>query len=360
MKILHIGVYDRNIGDNIALAHIEYSLEKYLGDDVLVSRLNLEEFWRTNNSLDYVRKIYNDYVNQIDYILIGGGGLLECSGYDRMQTGWKLPFDAESLRFIKVPIIYYGVGVNTFRGGPDYSLKGKTALENTIGHATAFSVRNDGSFEKLRDWIEIKQDLLEKVKVVPDPGLLHLDYFGVERKSTVTKLGFQPAVNHGPGINKGRFGEFGLQDIKNKFKNVTCYPHTHRDFQFGKPIISENAFHDFYKKFVNLDDYLQLYKQIDFVIAMRGHGQMITIGMNIPGIYLSTQDKVRDFSLLNGFEDYNVDMADDDWKQQLEEKEALMREENSEYLRTWYEIRDKFISKCTQIDKEFIENNFLK
>lgn len=354
MNVLHLGVFDRNIGDNIALQHIHRSLEKHF-DNVHVTGYSLEEFWRFQNDKDFVRKVYNDFVNKIDYIIVGGGGLLEYGGYERTQSGWKLPFWNETLRFIKKPIVFYGVGVNIFRGGIEYSEKAKEALEDTIEKSTAFAVRNDGSYDKLVNWIGIKSD---KVEVIPDPGLLHLDRFNIPRKDTVTKIGFQPAINNSNGINNGRFGKFGLQDLKAKFKKTICFPHTDKDFVFGKPIITKDEFHKKYKWLENLDEYLEHYKQIDFVIAMRGHGQMITIGMNIPGIYLSTQDKVRDFSLLNGFEDYNVDMEDPDWEAQLEEKEALMREPNSSYLRRWYEIRDEFIKECHEIDDNFIIKHF--
>ena len=91
---------------------------------------------------------------------------------------------------------------------------------------------------------------------------------------------------------------------------------------------------------------------------MRGHGQMITMGMNIPGIYLSSQDKVRDFSLLNGFIDYDVDMREEHWPEMLEECIAKMTEPNSKYLENWYDIRDEFINDCHKVDKEWVLKNF--
>ena len=77
---------------------------------------------------------------------------------------------------------------------------------------------------------------------------------------------------------------------------------------------------------------------------MRGHGQLISIGLNIPNIYLSTQDKVRDFSMLNGFEDYDVDINESDWYRKLKEKYNRMMNDE-EYLKNWYVIRNKGMSK---------------
>lgn len=351
MKILHLGVFDRNIGDNIALGHIEHSIAKLI-PDAQFARVSLEAFWQRKNSVEFTRKVYNDFVDEIDCILVGGGGLLEYGGYEHSQSKYKLPFFDQTLKFIKKPLLFYGVGVNIFRGGIDYSAEAKRALQATIDKSLVFSVRNDGSYDKLKDWVGID---VSKISVVPDPGLLHLDRFNIERKSTVNKLGFQPAINNNKGINRNRFGsDSNIDYLKVKFKNTKVFPHTAKDFQFGKPIISSAEFLDKYRYLDSLDLYLKFYKDIDYVVAMRGHGQMITIGMNIPGIYLSTQDKVRDFSLLNGFEDYDVDIRDSDWKEKLDYKQAKLTEKDSQFLKDWYEIRDDFITKCHQEDKEWI------
>ena len=354
MKVLHLGVFDRNIGDNIALAHIEYSIAKHF-PNTQFARVSLEEFWARGNALEFTRKVYNDYVDDIDFILVGGGGLLEYGGYERMESNYKLPFYKDSLRFIKKPILYYGVGVNIFRGGIDYSKEAKDSLQEAINHSKAFSVRNDGSYKKLKEWIGLDTS---KVDVVPDPGLLHLDRFGIERKNIVSTLGFQPAINNGAGINRNRFvNDINLKTLLDRFKDSKVFPHTRKDFKFGKPVITINEFENHYKLMDNLEEYLKLYKEIDYVIAMRGHGQMISIGMNIPGIYLSTQDKVRDFSIENGFEEYNIDITDEFWYEKLETSIRRLTEHKSTYLKEWYEIRDEFINKCHKIDDEWIEKN---
>jgi polysaccharide pyruvyl transferase WcaK-like protein len=356
MKIIHIGVYDRNIGDNIAIANLQRSLHYYV-PNVEILGFDLQHLWEKRNSIEYYRALYNDWISKgIDAIVVGGGGLIEYGGYETFHSGWKLPFWEESLKFTKIPILFYGVGVNIFRGGIDYSPKAKKALQHTINHSKAFGIRNDGSYNKLKDWIGLDTS---KVDIVPDPGLLHLDRFGIERKSTVSALGFQPAINQGQGINRERFLTDGNLDIiKNHFKDTLTYPNTIKDFQFGNPVISSSSFVEKYKMFENLDLFLKKYTHIDHIVAMRGHGQMITIGLNIPGIYLSTQDKVRDFSYQNGFENYNVDITEDNWYEKLKEKCSLLAQKNSNYLNEWYEIRDKFILKCHETDKDWILKNF--
>ena len=74
---------------------------------------------------------------------------------------------------------------------------------------------------------------------------------------------------------------------------------------------------------------------------------MIALGVNLPSIYFSTQDKVRDFSYRNGLEDYNVDIEDPEWHAKLNEKIYRLKTDK-EYLQNWYEIRDKTRAKYTK------------
>ena len=87
---------------------------------------------------------------------------------------------------------------------------------------------------------------------------------------------------------------------------------------------------------------------------------MISMGMNIPGIYLSTQDKVRDFSIENGFEDYNIDMTDELWEEKLDSSIKKLTDHNSKYLKDWYELRDEFIKKCHEVDEKWIKTKLSK
>jgi polysaccharide pyruvyl transferase WcaK-like protein len=357
MKILHIGVFDRNIGDSIALDNLQRSFTKYV-PNVTFHNQNIENFWAFKNNIKMCCEYFDQVCPNFDAIVVGGGGLLEYAGYKDHETKYKLPFNEEIFRHITIPVYFYGLGVNVFRGGVEYSEVAKNSLQETINNSAAFTVRNDGSFTKLNDWIKVNTS---KVEVVPDPGLLHLDRFGVEDKNTVSIGAVQPAFNASAGINKHRFnGNDNIEFLKKLFKDFVYYPHTGKDFDKlgNQPIISQNKFNSTYKLTKHLDDFLVKYKLIDYVVAMRGHGQMITIGMNIPGIYLSTQDKVRDFSIENGFEDYNVDILEDDWRNKLQEKITKLTEPGSSYLKQWYDIRHSFVDQCHKIDHQFFKTYF--
>lgn len=343
MKILHIGAYNRNIGDTIAILNARKCWST-LNPNIEWFESDIGQFWNVYINIRQIKNYFKDIEEKgFDAILFGGGGLIEYGGYEHYASGWKLPFNKEVLESFNIPVYFHAIGVNIFRGGIEYSDKAKKALQETIELAGGFSVRNDGSYEKLRDWIGLD---VSNVDVIADPGMLFLDGF-VEKKDTVKVGGIQPAFNGSEGINRQRFkSKENIDYISNLTKDMICYPHVTKDYNRinAKPVVSREDFTTLITS-DKLNDFLELYKKIDYVIAMRGHGQLITIGMGLPGLYFTTQDKVRDFSLLNGFEDYNIDIEDENWKQKLEDKIELLTQPNSEYLKKWYEIREEQLEK---------------
>ena len=106
-------------------------------------------------------------------------------------------------------------------------------------------------------------------------------------------------------------------------------------------VIPESLF-DIVCEFQNTLKLIALYKEYDYSVALRGHGQLIPIGINLPSLYLSTQPKIIQFALKNGFEDYTVDIREKDWFETLNEKIRLLKDDKN-FLNEWYSIRDQFM-----------------
>ena len=352
MKIAHIGSYDINLGDNVALLNARRGFEKYINDIEWVS-IRIQDFWEFSNKPEETIKILNkDY----DCILVGGGGLIEYNDWENSHTNYKLPFNKEILSSLNCPVFFIGLGINSFRGGKEFSEEAKLSLKETIDFSTYFSLRNDGSPEALE-----RMGLSSpKIESIPDPGLI-FDYHKVRNNHSL-KLNFiQPAFNGKHIINLNRYkSSKNIEKLRhfanaNKLKAVA---HSVKDFQvFDNFLVSASEF----KKavaFVHTNQLVQIYLNFDSVIAMRGHGQLISIGLNIPGLYLSTQDKVRDFSLLNGFENFNIDIEDENWYELLEDKYNKLTSDTN-FLDDWYQIKEdkekgwnnsfySFIEKCVE------------
>jgi len=346
-KILQIGALNGNLGDNIAVRNVQKSFLE-LDDSIQFELFNIHKFWEIQNN----PKTVIDTINKInpDGVVVGGGGLIEYHSYESMLTKQKLPLDANIISKINAPVFIYGVGINLFRNRNSWPQESVKTVSEVFKFAKRASLRNDGSIEK---GIKLGIDCLGVVEI-PDPGLLHTPTVPYKKK---LKAGFfQPAINANVGINKSRFLGFEkyIRSIPSKY-NLPIFPHTVKDFNFtGKKVFDLETFR-FLSKFENIEKAFDLYKKFDYIIAMRGHGQLVSIGMNIPGIYLSTQDKIYDFSSRNGFKDYTVDVREGDW---IAKFELMVKriQEDEQYIKEWYSIRDFNVAKWKEKDMLFAKS----
>ena len=348
-NFLHIGAYDRNLGDNIALHNVRLEFNKNISNINWLS-YDIGNFWSINNKIDFVKEFF--LKNDFDSIIVGGGGLIEYKGYEKMETNFKLPFNKEIIKCIKCPLHFVSLGINYFRGLTGFDDEAKLNLKDIIEYSTTFSLRNDGSINILNE-LGLSN---EKVKVIPDPGLI-FDYRKERKFQNLIKNAIQPAFNSNEIINLNRFLEKkNLNSLISfaKDESLLTIPHTPKDFKYlDNFFIKEKDIGNFIK-FQETSNSIKSYLEIDNVVAMRGHGQLISIGLNIPGIYLSTQDKVEKFSILNGFEKFNVDIRNKDWEILLK-KGYRKLQEDLEFRNLWYEIRDTNINNWKQIFQENLE-----
>jgi len=357
MKICHLGNYGKNIGDNAAL----YNIRQFYPKSIEWISCDLGKFHERRNDFGLVSAMIKELNSTCDAFLIGGGGMIQGGVCNRLLTGWNLPFNEKTLALIDKPIICFGLGVNLFRGMPGLSEVGVANLRLLIEKSALFSVRNDGSRETLEKYIPINQ-IIDKVLEVPDPGLIFASQ--KDRKSVVKKGFFQPAKNGHPKINKHRNMSDDTRVFLERFcidNSLISMPHTSKDFNF---FINKMGAKDLVKNWREFKPWLHLlseeryldslgcYRELDYCVAMRGHGQLISCGLNVPSISLSTQDKVFDFAMKNGYKDYVVDTYDqNDWKKILIEKTKALRNSKN-YLSEWYDINEANLKIWR---KEFLE-----
>ena len=87
-----------------------------------------------------------------------------------------LDFSDKVIHSIKIPVIFYALGVNSWQGFSSNSKKRFSLfLKKIIDKKNIFfTVRNDGSFSQLKSFLD--KSLLKKVSVVGD-GSFFLDSF---------------------------------------------------------------------------------------------------------------------------------------------------------------------------------------
>ena len=347
MRIAHFGAYGINIGDNIALYNVRKGIEASFGSPIKWESINILDFHETRNNINFTIEEFKKISANNDMLIIGGGGLLEGGVYNQgFDTGYKLPFTAQTLEYLDIPIVVFSVGVNYFRMIEGFNSVGVQALQGLVNKSSLFSVRNDGSKDSMLDMLPAYAD---KIHEIPDPGLMYLNESPQLDSIDTSKIKFQPAWNGDSRVLSGRFvRDQNLQDISRFVSNhqLEIVPHSPKDYAFfglDKTQYVVNL-EDFRKEATleNAVTFLDRYLSYDAVIAMRGHGQLVSIGSNTPSLYLSTQDKVLNFSKKNGFEDYNIDVLEYDWLGKLQRSyDKLLNDK--EYLQNWYNIRNKMM-----------------
>ena len=232
-----------------------------------------------------------EHVNAIsDIFLIGGGGLIQT--WD--NPFWLFNMSTDDIKYLKVPMVFYGLGYNNFANTPlsPEAVENIKALSNA---AISFSVRNDGSKERLST---LGLDFPE----VPDPGFFvdgNHPRPNIKRQYVMVQLAYDSQKERQTDTNAFinnilKICEFLLK----KHYHVILAPHCYPDIDISKQILDTIN-----NKYCTMWDWFEIikenntivglgyYKYADFVIAMRGHAQICPIGMNVPVVSIINHPK---------------------------------------------------------------------
>lgn len=305
MKILHTYCLNYNLGDYALGIGVKNLLRHYLEVD-LIAETNLQGTIFT----DY---FVNEVVNKrYDLLVIGGGGIIHGPHW---PNGWFWLIEEQDISKIRVPFIVYGVGYNYFKGEPGVPKHGVEHLKETIRNATYFSLRNDGSLERLRDQTGIS------LPEIPDPGFyvgLDTSYDKpVDEDYVIIQLANDKAAYRFGNHSSKKVFTQNLKKVVNRlikdFK-VIFAPHVFEDIELSYEVASgltNCEVWDFSRyAFDHARDAIAYYKYAEFVLAMRGHGQILPIAFNVPVISLENHEKNQGLMQKLGLLQYNINILD--------------------------------------------------
>ncbi len=333
MRILHSYCLNFNIGDYALGIGVKNLLREYLDVD-LIGNTNLQG--REFNEY-YIKEVVN---KRYDLLVIGGGGIIHGAHW---PNGWFWLIDKDLIKEIKIPFIVYGVGYNYWEEEGGIPERGRVHLEETIKYASYFSVRNDGSAKRLYNQTGIKAD------VIPDPGFhidLNTDYENfVNEPYVLIQIANDKPINRFGSIEKQQKFINEMREITKELAKeykVVYAPHVIDDLQISKDIVDgiENAeVWDFgFFAFDHSDKAVGYYKHAEFVIAMRGHGQILPIGFNTPVIALENHPKHRGLMEELGLLDYNVKVDDINFLSNLKDKVSLLKKDYASLVESYKNI----------------------
>lgn len=341
MKILHTYCLNFNLGDYYLGIGVKNLLRNYMDVD-LIGDTNIQ-------GREFTEYYINEVVNKrYDLLVIGGGGIIHGKHW---PNGWFWLIDKDLIKTIKIPFIVYGVGYNYWEEEGGIPQRGIDHLNETIKYAKYFSVRNDGSA------IRISKQTGIEAPAIPDPGFhinLNTHYERpIEKPYVVIQLANdKPESRFGSLEKREAFIEVMRSTTKKLSENyrIIFAPHVHDDISISKKImvgIDNAEIWDFsYFAFDHSEKSLGYYKYADFVIAMRGHGQIIPIAFNTPVIALENHPKHRGLMEELDLLEFNVKINDNDFRRNLTNVISEL-ERNKKSL----------INRYKEINKDLIHNS---
>lgn len=351
MKVWHIFARHYNFGDHALGLATRNLFRKYFYDKLIFKYIDTHQYWIDIGEVDRMNR-------DADLILIGGGGLIHT--FDLNGKAWMFHLPSRLINKIRSRLILFAVGFNQFR--TQSKTLHQSVIDNLLAiqkHALAFSVRNDQSKECL------ERNGIVNVDEVADPGFfLDGDYPHpkIDNPYVVVQLAFDSPNDR--GINTNLFVPnivVSINHIISQGFSVVLAPHCKPDILISQVIKDNSAFPnkifiwDYYKSISDdhLATYLGFYKYAEFVIAMRGHAQIIPAGMGVPFVTIANHRKHVDILNTLSMIDYCVDINDElarcliqkvdlliqnskTLRYHLAQRAALMEQEMGQYISTLY------------------------
>ena len=306
MRILHTYCMNYNLGDHALGIGVKNILRQCLPVDY-IAETNLQG------------QVFNEYYINVlnknyDLLVIGGGGIIHGAHW---PNGWFWLIEKNDIKKINIPFIVYGAGYNYFKNEGEIPKRAIDHLLETKSRARFFSVRNDGSHDRLQENTGIDAE------VIADPGF----WVGINRRYSrpirdkyivVQLANDKPLHRFGSAERKQEFVEKIrriIEQLAGRYR-VVMAPHVYQDLELCAEAMKGMKGAEIWQfsryAFDRTHECLGYYKHAEFVLAMRGHGQIVPLGFGVPVISLENHDKnigmMKDMNLAQ----YNLNIFDED------------------------------------------------
>lgn len=299
MKILHVGVHDnknKNSGDTVLFEMVRRAFDSMSAEEIV---------WKKRQIWDPITQEDVKDINTLyDAIIIGGGGLLlrDQIGADASKSGWQWNCSIKNLKAIKTPIVVFAIGYNRFRGQPDFLTVFDEHISTLIEKSVFFSLRNNGSIHKIKGHVPSQLHPKIKKQTCPTTIISRLSKNFLsgtsdsEKPIVAINAAFDRVNLRISGNMREMFGKFN--EVINLLEQSELEPvivaHKTDDANILNYLDSNNAG----VRVVDLTDrdYLEIidfYRSVSLSIGMRGHSQMIPLGLEKPIFSIITHDKMQ-------------------------------------------------------------------
>jgi polysaccharide pyruvyl transferase WcaK-like protein/SAM-dependent methyltransferase len=261
------------------------------------SKFNLN--WQIHNLYDSLNsKTINSY-NKNTFVVVGGGGLFIPDSNQNTISHWQWPITVEQLELIKKPLVGFAIGYNYFMGQettPEFI----DNLDAFVKRCDFVGLRNHGSIFTVNKLLNDKY--VDKITFQPCPTTIISNIQNIKKEKPAKNI----AINLAFDRYNQRFGndyELKLKQIIISLKKLENQGFDlifteHGDIDRNVEILQKIHFPN--SKIVQLHHckphkIINFYSNMDLVIGMRGHAQMIPFGVNTMILTLGTHNKMRWF-----------------------------------------------------------------
>jgi hypothetical protein len=311
MKTVYVvGGFGRNYGDLVLQESLFGRLRRFASGPINIVPIDCQAT-RFHEGLV-------DLINETGSLLIvGGGGFIFHRPEDKSVSGWQFNISISLLKKLRVPLVVYGIGYNRFFFDDRGFKKELTPhLQQTQLHAELFSTRDAGSRSEL-----VRLGLSENdIEVIPDPAIFS-QAITPSDLPILTKSALKIGLNWAGDRNYYRFPEPWVEAREKEIgiisgalrifaeKNDAVFywiPHlagvdAEVEHKFRSRLgdllvnIEEEMAWLYPPSLINARFLTGVYGQMDLVLGMRGHANIIPFGQEVPFIALGSHDKNRFF-----------------------------------------------------------------
>lgn len=307
LPLMHFGVHTpANAGDRVLFEAVRAAVG--MSDQI---------DWELREIREEVTARAIDEINSSAGILIGGGGLFLIDLAASATSGWQWPCPPDLLHRIDVPIAVFAVGYNRFRGQEEFPASFAESLAILVDKSVFVGIRNRGSIEALKAYLAPGQRA--KLKYQPCPTTV-MNYLNMPRSTERSRRDDRPRL-----VINAAFDRFGMRlggreaETLGGVADMASLAH-----ELGwRVIVAGHLFDDeailpFFarrgvpyelRQFTNAStaEILSFYENVDLVVGMRGHAQMIPFGLGTPILSLVAHDKMQWFLDDIGHPDWGVE-----------------------------------------------------
>jgi len=363
--IYHAGAWQGNFGDSIIHKSIHSHLSQCSKYKIEFRNINCQQ---TEFTKDLIKEINGEG----DLLIVGGGGLIFYRPQDDSKSGWQWNIDINLIDTIKVPFVVYAIGYNQFEyDNSNFIPVTDSHLQKTVKAATLFSVRDTGT----------KRELIargcdgNKIEVIPDSGMFlpadNIKVPGLRRDKLKVGINWTSDRENQTfpepwAQNRERFirnlAELCRHLINERNAQIFYIGHMGGDFDKrirdslrdllgGNLIAIEEALPSLFpSNYKNAKKLVGVYRQMDIVLGMRGHANIVAFGQHVPFIPIGSHRKNRYLLEDIGEDRYCIDVRKPELctkERMISLVEELLDERNS-YLerheRVYAVMREKFDS----------------